>query len=64
MTLTNVEGCYRELTNDFTVAIEKRGDKKFVTRWGTWKRGGLEIYGREALFFIREPWQVCLVLST
>jgi alpha-amylase len=60
MTLTNVEGCYRELTNEFTVAIEKRGDKKFVTRWGTWKRGGLEIYGREALFFIREPWQVCL----
>lgn len=60
LTLTNLEGCYRELGHNFTVAVERRADKKFVTKWGSWKRGGLQIYGREALFFIREPWQVCL----
>jgi len=59
MTLTNLEGCYRELRRNFTVAIEKRDDKKYVTRWGRWERGGLEIFGREALFFTREPWEQC-----
>lgn len=59
VTLTNLEGCYRELRRNFTVAIEKRDDKKYVTRWGRWSRGGLEIFGREALFFIREPWEQC-----
>ncbi|MEO0416196.1 MAG: alpha-amylase, partial [Verrucomicrobiota bacterium] len=33
LTLTNLEGCYRELRNDFTVAIEQRNGRKFVTRW-------------------------------
>ena len=59
MTLTNLEGCYRELRRNFTVAIEKRDRKKYVTRWGRWARGGLEIYGREALYFIRESWNHC-----
>jgi alpha-amylase len=59
MTLTNLEGCYRELRNNFNVAIEKRGDKKFVTRWGTWARGGMEVQGRDALFFVQEPWSQC-----
>jgi alpha-amylase len=41
MTLTNLEGCYRELRNHFTVAIQQReAGKKFITRWGTWNRGG------------------------
>jgi alpha-amylase len=60
MTLTNLEGCYRELRRNFTVAVQKRDDgKKYVTRWGRWTRGGLEIFGREALYFVREPWEQC-----
>ena len=59
LTLTNLEGCYRELRNDFNVAIERRGDRKFVTRWGAWSRGGMEVQGRDALYFVREPWSQC-----
>jgi alpha-amylase len=59
LTLSRLEGCYRELRNNFTVAIENRSGKKFVTRWGTPKRGGLEIQGRDALYFIREPFDQC-----
>lgn len=59
LTLTDLEGCYRELRNNFTVAIERRNDKKFVTRWGTWNRGGMEVQARDALYFIREPFELC-----
>jgi alpha-amylase len=60
LTLTNLEGCYRELRNNFNVAIERRDNgKKYVTRWGTWSRGGMEVKGRDALYFIREPWSQC-----
>ena len=60
MTLTNLEGCYRELRNNFLVAIQKKEQgKKFVTRWGTWSRGGIEVQGRDALYFIREAWSEC-----
>jgi len=59
LTLTSLEGCYRELRNDFNVAVERRDGKKFVTRWGTWSRGGMEVQGRDALYFVREPWSQC-----
>ncbi len=59
LTLTNLEGCYRELRNDFTVAIERRNGKKYVTRWGTPNRGGMKVEGRDALYFIREPFSQC-----
>jgi alpha-amylase len=59
LTLTDLEGCYRELRDDFDVAIERRGDKKFVTRWGTWSRGGMAVEGRDALYFVGEPWSRC-----
>ena len=60
LTLTDLEGCYRELRNDFTVAIERdRNGKKFVTRWGTRRRGGVQVYGRDVLYFVREPWEQC-----
>lgn len=60
-TLSNLDGCYRELRYNFTVAIERRGDgKKYFTRWGTWKRGGLEIGDRDVHYFIREPWNQCM----
>ncbi|MDZ8187185.1 MAG: alpha-amylase family glycosyl hydrolase [Nostoc sp. ChiSLP02] len=60
LTLSNLDGCYRELRNNFTVAIE-RGDrqKKFITRWGSWNRDGMEIEKRDALYFIREPFNQC-----
>ncbi len=59
LTLTNLEGCYRELRNNFTVAIERSGGKKYVTRWGTQERGGMEVYGRDALYFIRDSFSSC-----
>jgi alpha-amylase len=60
VTLTQLEGCYQELRNHFSVAVERRSEgKKYVTRWGTWDRGGMEVQGREALYFIREPWEQC-----
>ena len=61
LTLTNLEGCYRELRNNFYIAIERRNGKKYVTRWGTWSRGGLEVQPREALYFIRESWSGCQI---
>ncbi|MEO1792905.1 MAG: hypothetical protein AAFR25_11885 [Cyanobacteria bacterium J06629_19] len=60
LTLSNLDGCYRELRNGFTVAIEPRAGKKYVTRWGSWARGGLEVKGRDALYFVREPFEQCL----
>lgn len=59
LTLSNLEGCYRELRNNFTVSIENRNGKKFVTRWGTPNRGGMSVEGRDALYFIREPFSQC-----
>ena len=60
LTLTHLEGCYRELRNGFLVAIGRRSDgNKYVTRWGSWNRGGLEVQARDALYFIREPWPTC-----
>ena len=59
LTLTNLRGCYRELRNNFTVAVEDRNSKKYVTRWGTGNRGGMEVQGRDALYFIRESFDKC-----
>jgi len=59
LTLSNIEGCYRELRNNFTVAVERRDTKKWVTRWGTWQRGGMEVEPRDALYFVRESWDRC-----
>lgn len=60
MTLTELEGCYRELRSHFNVAIERRPDgRKWVTRWGSWGRGGMEVHARDALYFVREPWSQC-----
>jgi len=59
LTLSNLEGCYRELRNNFSVAVERRDTKKYVTRWGSWQRGGIEVQPREALYFVRDPWDSC-----
>lgn len=60
VTLTDLEGCYRELRNNFTVEIDRRSDnKKYVTRWGTSNRGDVEVAGRDALYFVRESGESC-----
>lgn len=60
LTLSHLEGCYRELRNHFTVAIERRPNgRKYVSRWGSWARGGLEVQGRDALYFVRVPFSDC-----
>jgi len=59
LTLTNLRGCYRELRNNFTAAVEDRNSNKYVTRWGTRNRGGMEVQGRDALYFIRESFDKC-----
>ncbi len=46
-------------TTNFTVAVENRNGKKYVTRWGTPNRGGMEVQGRDALYFIRVPFNQC-----
>jgi alpha-amylase len=61
LTLSSLEGCYKELRNGFSVAIERRSNgNKYVTRWGTGRRGGVEVQGRDALFFVREPFEHCV----
>lgn len=43
VTLTQLEGCYRELRLNFTVAVERSIDGwKFVTRWAGGDRGGVQ----------------------
>ncbi|MFE4106861.1 alpha-amylase family glycosyl hydrolase [Almyronema epifaneia] len=60
LTLSQLEGCYRELRYGFGVAIERRNNhQKYVTRWDTWNRGGLAIQGRDALYFVRQPESQC-----
>lgn len=60
LTLTDLEGCYRELRNNFTVAVQRQGDgKKWITRWGTTAQGGIHLAARDALFLVRDPWQNC-----
>lgn len=60
LTLTNLEGCYRELRNNFTIAVERRPDgRKYVTRWGSWQRGGMQVASRDALYFVRVPFTEC-----
>lgn len=55
LTFSKLEGCYRELRNDFNVQIERGGDgKKYVTRWVSPNRRGMEVYGRDALYFVRK----------
>ncbi len=54
MTLTNIEGSYKEVRNNFEVKIQRSSGKKYVTKWGDTSRGGMKIYEREALFFLKQ----------
>ncbi|MFL9454130.1 MULTISPECIES: alpha-amylase family glycosyl hydrolase [Nostocales] len=60
LTLSHLEGCYRELRHNFTVAIERgHYGKKFITHWGTSNRAGMEVDSRDALYFTRETFHQC-----
>jgi alpha-amylase len=62
LTLTALEGCYRELRNNFFVTIERNAQgRKWVTRWGARERGGMQVQARDALYFVRDPWSACQV---
>ena len=56
MTNTPLKGSYKELQYNFTVDIKpspNEPDKKFISKWGTSQRGGLEIGPTTALFFVQ-----------
>ncbi len=60
LSLTRLEGCYGAIDQELTVAIERRGDgHKYVTRWGSWQRGGLRLEPRQVLFLLRQPFSQC-----
>jgi alpha-amylase len=60
LSLTRLEGCYLALDPPLAVAIERRGDgHKYVSRWGSWRRGGIRLEGRQALFLLRQPFSQC-----
>jgi alpha-amylase len=47
-------GCYNELQYNFQICVAKGGDgQKYITEWGSKDRGGINIGGRTALFFIK-----------
>lgn len=48
------EGCYRELLYDFEMCVGVGGDgQKYIEQWGSPDRGGIDIGGRTALFFVK-----------
>ncbi len=60
LTLTDLEGGYHELRNNFTVAIQRASNSQtYVTRWRTFNRGGMQLQARDAPYFIRDPFDPC-----
>lgn len=56
MTNTPLKGHYKEIQYNFDVEVQpsiNEPNKKFIPKWGTSKRGGLEIGPKTALFFIQ-----------
>jgi alpha-amylase len=46
-------GCYQELRYNFTMAVGKgRDGQKYITKWGTKQRGGIQMGSRDVLFFV------------
>ena len=58
VTLSPIEGCYRELRYGFTVTVESQDGKKRLIQWGSGRRG-LQMSDRDALYFVREPLARC-----
>lgn len=52
LTLTDLEGCYNELRNNCTVAIQRASNsKKYGTRWGDLQSGRHAATGKGCSFF-------------
>ena len=46
-------GCYQELRYNFTMAVGQGSDgQKYITKWGTKQRGGIQVGSRDVLFFV------------
>lgn len=53
-------GCYQELHHNFTMSVSKGKDgEKYINRWGTSQRGGMQIGPRDALFFVQTSVREC-----
>jgi alpha-amylase len=53
-------GCYKELHYNFAIAVGKGGDgNKYITKWGTKQRGGIQIGPRDALLFVQTSPSEC-----
>jgi alpha-amylase len=53
-------GCYKELRYSFAIAVGIGGDgQKYITKWGTEQRGGIQIGPRDALFFVSTSASEC-----
>ncbi|MFB8792113.1 MAG: alpha-amylase family glycosyl hydrolase [Potamolinea sp.] len=53
-------GCYEELQHKFTMSVSKGNDgDKYINRWGTQERGGMQIGPRDALFFVQTSVREC-----
>jgi alpha-amylase len=53
-------GCYQELHYNFPVTVGKGSDgQKYVTRWGTTNRAGIQMDARDALFLVKAGDRVC-----
>ncbi|MEM1172482.1 MAG: hypothetical protein AAGJ08_26235 [Cyanobacteria bacterium P01_H01_bin.35] len=47
-------GCYNELQYDFEMCVDYGGDgQKYINKWGSPNRGGINIGPRSALFFVK-----------
>ncbi|NEO54877.1 MAG: alpha-amylase [Okeania sp. SIO3B5] len=47
-------GCYSELQYDFEMCVDYGGDgQKYINKWGSPNRGGINIGPRTALFFVK-----------
>lgn len=53
-------GCYEELHYGFPVTVGRGKDgQKYVTRWGTSQRGGIQLGARDVLFLVRTAQSKC-----
>jgi alpha-amylase len=53
-------GCYQELHYGFPVAVGRGKDgQKYITRWGTAQRGGIQMGARDVLFLVRTTQSKC-----
>ena len=53
-------GCYEELQYGFTMSVSTdENGQKYITRWRTPERGGIQIGSRDALFFVPTDSEKC-----